>query len=502
MRKKLAIDISTVICIIFVCLFSLIFLGFMINAKPGLHRWYSILSACLSFAAFTCCGVIFIRKLAADIGGIFRPEKAPAGSAETAARPPFKAAPRDVLFIALGVTFFFAATLLAVELLRIVNVGGTGFSHFEKLWSSLDSRHYLYIAEFGYTADTPDADIGRVVEIVFFPLFPAIVSVLGRIIGSFFIAGLIVSYVSFGFAMYFLFRLVAEEYGRISGYAAIVAIMILPGSFFFVAPMTESLFLAFTFGAVYFIKKERWLAAAVMGFFSALTRNLGVLVAAIYVYELLLKLPETVRRCRAGAETTRKAIPRFIIRLLFAVLIPAGTLVYLLINHRIYGNAFAFMEYEKSNWNQSLGWFFSTAEYCVRYMADYLKDPARTQKGYSLWAMNLFAHFGVLALLISRHRKLRTSYYGYSLVYFAVSMGVTWLLSGTRYMLGLFVLPLMLPGIRSAAALFEPGNETCGTPERRRKALASVIGAGIFAAVMIAVGVLYAIAFVKRLQVW
>ena len=278
--------------------------------------------------------------------------------------------------------------------------------------------------------------------------------------------------------------------------------MILPGSFFFVAPMTESLFLALTLGTVYFIKKEKWLAAAAMGFFSALTRNLGVLVAVVYVYELLLRLVETARRGTEDRSAKRKEVLKYAARLFFVFLIPAGTAVYLIINHALYGNAFAFMEYEKSNWSQSLGWFFSTAEYCARLTVEYFRNPENTAKALPLWGMNLFAHFGALALLISRHRRIRTSYYIYSLFYFAISMGATWLLSGTRYMIGLFTVPLLIPGVSGASEFFAPGAGDGSSSGPAKRSFARIIGVCVFAAVMLCVGIFYVTAFVERLQVW
>ena len=510
MNKRIVIIVNIFLCFLFASVFSAFFLKTVLswNDRP----WYSLLSAFLSFSAFVCCGVILILKLSSDVRSVFRPvvpkgAVCPGALGSASSGAGYKANWKDVVYISLGVTLFFFLTVLLIQLLGAVYAGGKGFSYFQYIWTSLDSKHYLYIAEHGYTRDTPDADIGRVVEIVFFPLFPLIVAALGRVIGSFLIAGLIVSYVSFGFAMYFLFRLVSEKYGRISGFAAIVAVMILPGSFFFVAPMTESLFLALTLGAVYFIKKEKWLAAAFMGFFSALTRNLGVLVAAVYVYELLLRLAETVRECRASVpgpdrDKSRKDIRRYVIRLFFVVLIPAGTAVYLAINHALYGNAFAFIGYEKSNWSQSLGWFFNTAEYCARIMVNYMKDPESAAKGMALWAMNLFSHFGVLALLISRHRKLRTSYYAYSLFYFAISMGATWLLSGTRYMLGLYTLPLIVPGVCGTSDIFGTKKDRGSGIVKRYPSPVRIAGVCIFAAAMLFVGFFYAVAFVKRLQVW
>ena len=93
--------------------------------------------------------------------------------------------------------------------------------------------------------------------------------------------------------------------------------------------------------------------------------------------------------------------------------------------------------------------------------------------------MGLFAFFGALLLLLIGAGKLRQSYLGYSIVYFSVAMGATWLLSGPRYMAGMFTLPIVL---------------ALSVKRRRSEEVLTLALAAVY--------VVYAMMFVNRWQVW
>jgi hypothetical protein len=62
---------------------------------------------------------------------------------------------------------------------------------------------------------------------------------------------------------------------------------------------------------------------------------------------------------------------------------------------------------------------------------------------------NLIAFFGGLALIVSGAKSLRPSMSLYSLAYFAMSFGISWLLSGPRYLCCLFPIAIAAGRIRS-----------------------------------------------------
>ena len=114
-------------------------------------------------------------------------------------------------------------------------------------------------------------------------------------------------------------------------------------------------------------------------------------------------------------------------------IIALGTVGYLLINHFVTGSAFTFLTYQSQHWSQSLGPFFGTAAYQTDLL---LKNiiTGDAKMAYGLFLPNLLCALGFLGLLIPSMKKLRPAYSGYALIYFAVTIGCTWLLSGPRYL--------------------------------------------------------------------
>ncbi len=498
------IVISAVLCVVLVVLFA----GWAKTYK--MPTWYSFAAAGISLALFMVALVstVFVtgRELRNACKGLPVKTRGDAVVGTSSGRKL-----KDILIILAVVAVFALATVATVELIRRANgVGGSISSSVRYIWSALDSQHYLYIAENGYTPNTSE-DFGRVVEIVFFPGYPFIVSLLGKLLGDYFAAGMLVSFLAFEGAAVLLYLIVEEEYSRQDAIAAVAALLVTPGAFFFIAPMTESLFLALTLACIYCIKKKYYFPAALFGAYAAFTRSAGVFVAIIFAYEALtdwiaafanyrkakkrLKNPAVAEDVNGdenevaeNAGTARKIPAPSMIRpnlilavcVLMCIVIASGLLGYLAVNYAVDGDPFIFMKYQREHWNQNLGFFFGTAAYCIRYAVQYFKNPDQVGKAVALWCMNLFAIFGSLTLLCVKGRKLRAPYLVYSLVYLAFSLGATWLLSGTRYMVAMFTVPVML-GI--------------GYEKKR-------VGKQVLFGLLAVLSVVYLIMFVRRWQVW
>lgn len=84
-----------------------------------------------------------------------------------------------------------------------------------------------------------------------------------------------------GAILYLLMRL---DCGHDEAIRAVKFMCLIPGAFFFTAPMSESLFLLTTLAAVYFARRRKFFVSACFGFYAAFTRSLGMLciIPAIY----------------------------------------------------------------------------------------------------------------------------------------------------------------------------------------------------------------------------
>jgi Mannosyltransferase (PIG-V) len=132
-----------------------------------------------------------------------------------------------------------------------------------------DSVWYLDIADDGYGGGDRAA---------FFPLYPALVKVLGVFCGSPLIAAIALSMAAFVVGLAALHRLAVIEVGPEAARWAVLSLALFPGSLWFSAAYSESLFLMVSVGAVLAARLDRWALAGVLGALGAATRSAGLLL--------------------------------------------------------------------------------------------------------------------------------------------------------------------------------------------------------------------------------
>jgi hypothetical protein len=137
-----------------------------------------------------------------------------------------------------------------------------------------DAAWYLRIADSGYG--------GEGVRAAFFPLYPALVWVVGEAgggsPGARLIAAYVISLAALLAALALLYRLTEVELGRELAAPALLLTSVFPGALFFGAPYSESVFLLASVGAFYAARTGRWAWAGVAAGAAAATRSAGVLL--------------------------------------------------------------------------------------------------------------------------------------------------------------------------------------------------------------------------------
>lgn len=421
MTRERKITLAAVLATVFFC--GIAFVPWMLENRDGL-KFIPFILAFFSVAVFGIALAFGIKNVARDVINPHECEK----TFE-------KATDVKTFWITTGAFLVWGFALFIF--CGLMKTGGNladFWPRLEGLMRSLDSNQYIYIAENWYT---DNGNLATDVSIVFLPGYPVIVKLIGKIIGNYYVAGEIVSMVCFAFAGGFMYLLAGEDGGTEKGKIAALMLAVFPGSFFFITPMSESLFLMLTLGSLYFIRKKKWLPAALMGCYAAFTRSVGVFVAVVFVYELALDFWQ--------GEHSRQRLGKSLLRLLYVLIIPVGLIAYLIVNKAVTGDALKFLYYQRTHWGQSLGFFFGSVNYMAGYFKEYVSNGNVTT-AVGLWLMGLIAIFATLVVLAAEGRKLRTSYFLYSLAYFVFSMGATHLLSAPRYALGMFTFPIMLGG--------------------------------------------------------
>lgn len=313
--------------------------------------------------------------------------------------------------------------IAAVYILRRIFGSTDGFFDALGFWTCTDSGHYLDIARDWYLSE---GSVDRLVQLVFLPGYPVIVRLFSAITGDTLVAGLIVSALCFAGANVMLYKLVRLDADHDTALRAVKFLSLSPAVFFFVAPMSESLFLFCTLSCIYLVRRGKMLPGCLLGTYAAFTRSLGVILLVPVFFELVQ------RRARFRDYLT-------------ALLIPLGFAAYCLINYLVAGDALKFMDYQHEHWNQQLGWFFNTAAYQTENAV--YSFSQNKPDFFGLWLPNILAQLISLALMLFAVKKLRSSYTAYFLAYFIVAMGATWLLSAPRYITALFTVPVALAAV-------------------------------------------------------
>jgi len=116
-----------------------------------------------------------------------------------------------------------------------------------------------------------------------------------------------------------------------------------------------------------------------------------------------------------------------------ALLIALGTLIYLGINWRLFGDPLHFMTVQREHWNQNFDALPHTVWYLVKNIGDF--PP---QVSLPLWVGQLAFIFAMLPSVAGVCRRQPRAYGAYTLLLFYFSISVSWLLSAPRYLFALF----------------------------------------------------------------
>jgi Gpi18-like mannosyltransferase len=307
-----------------------------------------------------------------------------------------------------------AAIIVIAELAAVI-IGQRPGQHVQEsrhallaVWGRWDAVHYLSIAAQGYQGIQP----------AFFPLYPLLIRILGLFTGNDLIAGLLVSNACFFFGLLYLYKLLEHEFDRPVARRAIFYVSIFPTAIYFSAVYTESLFFFLTVAAFYYMRSQRWLLAAIFGFFAALTRAEGILLLIPFGVEWFARYHSAPLRGLRNA--------------LYGALIPLGLGVYMAYLWVLRGDALYFAHVQKY-------WGRQAAMPWVSLMNSFHKI-LHAANGQTVANQSLEVAFTALMIvvLLCGWRRLRLSYTAYMAISVLLPMCTSSLMSMPRFALVLF----------------------------------------------------------------
>ncbi|MFH1971193.1 MAG: mannosyltransferase family protein [Patescibacteria group bacterium] len=216
---------------------------------------------------------------------------------------------------------------------RVLTV--TGLPNWVWGFGNFDGVHYLGIAQNGYLAEYTQA---------FFPLYPVIIRILNFFPKgnldlnlytdpSYFYTGLILSVTFFISALYFVYKLWEEQYGKKTASLAILLLLSFPTAFYFGAIYSEALFLLLAVLVFWFSKKEKYLLAGVFAALASATKILGVLLFVFLAIEVWSKYKGKLKNITA----------KFWWDFIGVLISPLGIIGYMYYLYRAFDNPIYFM---------------------------------------------------------------------------------------------------------------------------------------------------------------
>ncbi len=310
------------------------------------------------------------------------------------------------------------------------------------VWGRWDAVHYLQVAQRGY--------YGK--DMAFFPLYPALIRLVGGAIGNDLIGGLLVSNGALFFGLLFFYKLVEHQYTRSVARRAIFYVSIFPTALFFSAVYTESLFFALTVASFYYIREHRWVVAGLLGGLAALTRVEGVLLFVPYVIEAF---------AAAGNGRAWKpvfATPARAVRLLAGgLLIPLGLGAYMALLWVLRGDPLYFTHVQ-TNWDRHLAPPWASVIHAYRTILHGVHGNAPVL--VSGQVIEILFTVLMIGVLIGGFRRLRPSFTAYMALSILVPMSTSSLMSMPRFALVLFPMFMILalwggkPWVNNAVVAF------------------------------------------------
>jgi Gpi18-like mannosyltransferase len=290
-----------------------------------------------------------------------------------------------------------------------------------RMWNHWDGPHFLELAARGYWSADP-------ARIVLFPLYPLLIAIVSWVASP--LVGAMALALAFSLlAAGGLYLLVQLDSDRETSRLSVVAMNLFPTAFVFVAPYSESLFLALVVWSFLFARRGNWTLAGLAGGLAAATRIQGAfLIPALAVEYLVQKRVLQTRR-----------LDRDVIWIAVACL---GPLSYLAINWVVFHDPLYFVEAQRF-------WFHVQNAAPWDWMPGFV-NTALTGTMNEGWLtvyvapLVAFAVLAATAIWCFFSRASRLSYAIYTLLTLVSFLTLNWPISVPRYILGVF--PIFILG--------------------------------------------------------
>ncbi len=297
------------------------------------------------------------------------------------------------------------------------------------VWANMDGDHYTRIARWGYAGG----------QHIFFPLLPIAIQFTHTITGLPYISsGLLATHVLFLTALWFVYKLLKVEGQRALFPVLLLIILCFPTSGFYTAIYTDSIFFLMATMTIYFGRTRQFWLAGLTGFLAGMTRLNGLALIGYIGIEYLFGEVDvfTVGFKHVIAAIKRQLHPKTLMTsgALLAIGPAFGLFMYLWYTQQQYGDWYLVFS-DASIWGrQHMVFPLQTFWRYIKIL--FLSD--HTTFVYWVAIYELLSTVFYFAILGWSWKKIRISYWCYTLFYLLIPLSTGTLQGMNRYGLHLF----------------------------------------------------------------
>ena len=284
---------------------------------------------------------------------------------------------------------------------------GKEFDYFTS-WAQWDGGHFYQIAKSGYSQYS---------DYAFFPLFPSLIKFFATFLdGNYIIAGLLVSNLSFLLFLLIFFKLIKKTFNKKIAFSSLITFLTFPTTFFAVSYYSEAVFLLLMVLAFWFLTTRRYFSTSLAISLASLTRFIGLFLAVCVLYSYLAHLNFKFKKID--------------IRLIWVLVSFLGFIFFCLYLALTTHDPFKFQSVQ-TFWTRSISDPISTI---LSYLWAFAVKNPRPLNDY----LDFLLTFIFLALLILGTRRIRSSWWIFSLLVILIPTSTGTLTSMPRYLLASF----------------------------------------------------------------
>lgn len=336
-----------------------------------------------------------------------------------------------IYFLASRYTFFIFSLLAPGVLFLREGYLGQQFNlktpYLSWIWANFDGVHFLNIATVGY----------RNFDFAFFPLYPLLISVAGKIfpVPALYL-GILISLIFFFLAILIVYKIILLDYNESLARLSLFFLTFFPVAFFYNSVYADGLFLFLSTSSLYFARKNRWAVAGLFGLFSVLCRFSGLALIPALAFEWYFQ--------NEKIDFRNLGISKFLKSTFIAILLTGSGLIIYMIYLQVNFGDFLLFQKSFSAWDQS------RITFPLQTIFRYFKIFTSVDKNllvYWIAVLELVSFIFYLILSVYTLKKIRISY-GIFMITLLLMVSFTGTLAGTpRYILHLF------PGFLAMALL-------------------------------------------------